>query len=167
MNVLRSAVVLLEPAPDPKNELKFPVVFDIPAFFPKNALSCPVVILLNAFNPKPVLKVEGCIWPERILFTLKTNGCASVVPKKFVVGFVPGFPLRNQPRGPTEAELKVPSPRKTSAVLPVNFMPYTTPFASCLNKPLPLTPTNVSSRKPPATCSLLSCLLVPIPTFCE
>jgi hypothetical protein len=33
----------------------------------------------------------------RSLFTLKSSGCASVVPMKFVAGLVPALPVRLQP----------------------------------------------------------------------
>src|SRR4030095_12797359 len=121
------------------------------AWYPTAVLTVPVVFENKVWYPQLVFPVVPSINPDRRLFTRIFNGILSVVPIKLVAGFVPLFPFNNQPTKPAPPEPKVPSPRRTSVSLPENFIPYTTPFASCLKRPAPFRPVNVSSRKPPAT----------------
>ena len=79
-----------------------------------------------------------------------------------MAGLVPLLPVSSQPEASVP---NVPSPRNTSFKLPVNFKLYTTPFLSWRRIPLSRPLANVSSRKPPATCSLFCGLVVPMPTF--
>ena len=54
------------------------------------------VLLAAAVIPIPISLAEAFILKRSVPLVARRSGCASVVPKKFVAGFVPAFPSNCQ-----------------------------------------------------------------------